>query len=426
MPPKRKFQTIKGMRDILPQDQGLWKFVLDTAKEKARIFGFSEIETPILEQAKLFKRSVGEETDIVKKEMFSFTDQGKDELALRPEFTASICRAYIEHGLVNQPKPVKLFQAGPCFRYERPQAGRYRQFHQFNVEIIGLEDPAVDAEGIALAFAILQDLDIDTELQVNSIGTPESRRNYIKKLKKYYSSKKRYLCKDCKQRLKTNPLRLLDCKKKKCSEYAADAPQIVDHLDNESKDHFMKVLEYLDDFDLPYVLNPRIVRGLDYYTRTAFEILTKEDGKASKLKALGGGGRYDNLIGILGGRETPAFGFALGIERIIALLRDKNVKLPKVKRFDIFLAHLGREARKKIFKIFQKLKDKGYAVTFNLSRGSLRQQLENANKLKVKIALILGEKELSEDAILVKDMQGGTQESVSLDNLFKELDRRLK
>jgi histidyl-tRNA synthetase len=413
------------MRDILPQDESIWHWVIGTCQRIARAYGFSKIETPILEQTELFRRSVGQETDIVKKEMFSFHDQGGEALSLRPEMTASICRAYIEHGLLNQPKPLKLFQTGPCFRFERPQSGRLRQFHQFNVEIMGLAAPEADAEAIALAYVILRELGLDVVMQVNSIGTPESRYAYIKKLKSYYQPKSRYLCQDCKQRLRTNPLRLLDCKKKKCGEYIIEAPQIIDHLDEDSKDHLMKTLEYLDAFDLPYVLNPRIVRGLDYYNRTAFEVWLKDD-EAGKASALGGGGRYDGLIAQLGGRETPALGFALGIERIIAKIREKKVIVPPKSSPDIFLAHLGQEPRKRVFAIFEDLRSKGYNITFNLSRNSLKQQLESANKLKVKVALILGEKEVADDEILIKEMDIGVQESVPFGRLEQELKKRLK
>jgi len=428
MPKRRKFQTIRGMRDILPQDMRLWQQVVDICQEVALAYGFSKIETPIVEPTELFRRSVGGETDIVKKEMFAFKDQGGDEVVLRPEMTASIVRAYIEHGLVNKPKPVKLYQIGRCFRYERPQSGRLRQFHQFNPEIIGSADPVTDAEIVAQAFVIFKELGLDVVMQVNSIGTPISRRTYIRQLKRYYQSKTKwkYLCKDCKQRFKTNPLRMLDCKKKKCVDITMDAPQIVDALDDESKEHLMKLLEYLDDFDLPYVLNPQIVRGLDYYTRTVFEIWMKDDDGA-RTGALGGGGRYDGLISLLGGRETPAIGFAIGIERIVAKLKEKNIKLSKEQPgFDIFLAQLGDGARKRAFQLFDELRSKGYKITFNLSKSSLKQQLDIANKAKAKLTLILGEKEVANNAVLIKEMDVGAQESVPIDKLEKELDKRLK
>ena len=426
MPKKRGFQTIRGMRDILSHDQVIWQWVMEVCRKAAFAYGFSEIETPVLEQAELFRRGIGQETDIVKKEVFSFKDQGGEFLSLRPEFTASIARSYIEHGLVNQPKPLKLFQIGSCFRHERPQSGRLRQFHQFNAEIIGSDAAEADAEAITLSYVILRDLGLNAAVQVNSIGTRDSRKLYIKKLKSFYQTKTRYICQDCKQRFKTNPLRMLDCKKRKCTEYIMDAPQIIDYLDEASKNHLMKILEYLDAFDLPYVLNPQIVRGLDYYNRTAFEIWLKDDDSGSRCGALGGGGRYDGLIEMLGGHETPACGFALGLDRIVGKIREKNIKVPVHARVDIFLAQIGDEAGKKALVIFDKLRCLGYNIMFNLSKRSLKQQLETANRLQVGLTLILGEKEVLSNEILIKEMDAGAQESVPLDRLEKELQKRLK
>lgn len=426
MSKKRTFQTIRGMRDVLPQDMPLFQFVVDTCENAARAYGYLEIETPLLEESELFARSVGADTDIVQKEMFTFTDHGGEGVTMRPEFTASIMRAYIEHGMMNQPKPVKLFETGACFRYERPQSGRFRQFHQFTAEIMGSEEPAADAESIGLSYAILKELGLEVVVQVNSIGTTESRRAYVKQLKNFYHPKMRYLCKDCVSRLKANPLRMLDCKKKKCVEIMLEAPQIIDHLDEGSKNHFMKVLEYLDAFDLPYALNPHIVRGLDYYSKTVFEIWTKDDEGGARTGALGGGGRYDGLADILGGCDTPACGFALGLERIIARLKEKNAKAPEEPKFDIFLAHLGEEARKRLFVIFEGLRAKNYRITYNVCKASLKQQLELANKAGVRLTLILGEKEVSDKTILIKEMDIGAQESVPLLKLERELEKRLK
>ncbi|HCA67742.1 MAG: Histidine-tRNA ligase [Parcubacteria group bacterium GW2011_GWC2_44_17] len=426
MSKKRAFQTIRGMRDVLPQDMPLWKFVIDTCENAACAYGYSRIETPLLEESGLFVRSVGEDTDIVKKEMFTFQDHGGDSVTMRPEFTASIMRAYIEHGMMNQPKPVKLFETGACFRYERPQSGRFRQFHQFTAEIIGSQEAAADAESIGLSYAVLKELGLEVVIQVNSIGTFESRRAYVKQLKSFYQPKMRYLCKDCLARIKSNPLRMLDCKKKKCVEMMLEAPQIIDHLDEESKNHFVKVLEYLDAFDLPYALNPQIVRGLDYYSKTVFEIWAKDDEGAARTGALGGGGRYDGLADILGGCETPACGFALGLERVIAKLKEKNVQTQEEQKFDIFLAHLGEEACKRAFLIVEGLRAKKYRITYNLCKASLKHQLELANKFGVRITLILGEKEVSDHSILIKEMDIGAQESVPLPKLERELEKRLR
>lgn len=410
----------------MPQDMPIFSWIISECITIARSYGYTEIQTPLVENTDLFCRSVGEETDIVSKEMFSFKDQGGDNITLRPEMTASIIRAYIEHGLINQPKPLKLFQTGRCYRYERPQSGRLREFQQFDAEIIGAGEPICDAELIAVAYAILKRLGLDVIMQVSSLGTPESRKNYIKTLKQYYQPKMRHLCKDCTIRFKTNPLRMLDCKKKKCVEYIMESPQIVDHLDEESKAHLTKVLEYLDAFDLPYALNPQIVRGLDYYTKTVFEIWMKDDAEGSRTGALGGGGRYDGLVELLGGRETEASGFALGIERIASRLRENALAPVNEEKFDIFLAQLGEEARKRAFVIFEDLRAKGYRVFANLCKGSLKQQLEIANKAKVRLTLILGEKEVAENSILIKEMDIGAQESVPLDKLDRELGKRLK
>ena len=426
MPKKRTFQSLRGIRDILPQDEGVWNFVVSTCERVAYAYGFKRIKTPILEETELFCRSVGATSDIVKKEMFSFRTQGGEDVTVRPEFTAGIMRAYIEHGLMNLPKPVKVFQTGECFRYERPQSGRLRQFHQFNPEIVGSADASSDAEIIALSYVILRDLGIEVVMQVNSIGTPESRKRYIRHLKNYFEPKMRYLPKEEQERFKTNPLRLLDSKNKRCIEIALEAPQIVDYLDEESKAHLMSLLEYMDEFDLPYALNPRIVRGLDYYTKTVFEIWAKDDDGTARMNALGGGGRYDGLIAYLGGKDTPAVGVALGIERIIAKMREKNLPIPNDEQFSIFLAHLGDEASRKAFRLFEDLRAKGYKITWNLSKKSLKQQLEIADKLKVKITLILGQKEIAENLVLIKEMDMGAQESVPVARLEKELEKRLK
>lgn len=426
VPKKRTFQSVRGMRDILPQDEELWNTVALRCEQAARAYGFKRMAIPVLEETELFKRSVGQYSDIVRKEMFSFKTQGGEEVTLRPEFTAGIMRAYIEHGLMNQPKPIKVYEIGQCFRYERPQSGRLRQFHQFNPEIIGIAEPAADAEIIALAYAILRDLGLEVVMQVNSIGTPESRKKYIKHLKEYFQPKLRYLPKEDQERFKNNPLRLLDSKNKRCMEFVQEVPQIVDYLDDESRTHLMQLLEYLDEFDFPYVLNPRIVRGLDYYTKTVFEIWVKDDDGTSAMNALGGGGRYDGLLALLGGRETPAVGMALGLERIISKIREKNIVVSGEEQYDIFLAHLGDDASKKAFAVFETLRKKGYSITWNLSKKSLKQQLESANRLKVKLTLIIGQKEVSDSEILIKEMDMGAQESVPLSRLERELDKRLK
>lgn len=421
---KVKMQLVKGMKDILPDEQLYWNLIRKKVENFARNYGFSRIDTPIVEFTSLFKRTVGEDTDVVSKEMYSFVSPGGDKLSLRPENTASVVRAYIEHGMLNLPQPVKLFYIGPQFRHDNPQAGRYRQFWQFGFEAIGDDDPVIDAQLIAISYYILKELGLDIEIQVNSVGDNDSRAEYIKVLKKYYQDKKKLLCKDCNLRLNKNTLRLLDCKSKKCQELAEEAPQIVDYLSEGGKEHFMAVLEYLDSLDIKYSLNPRIVRGLDYYTRTAWEIF-ECSSKDGKLNALGGGGRYDDLVDTLGGRPTPAIGFAIGVERVIMKMQEAKVELNKNKGFDIYVAQLGNEARKKAISLFEELRAQGFSVTENMSKKGLKDQLEAADKKNAKYTLIMGQKEISDDTILIRDMESGVQEIVDYRKIKMEIRKRL-
>ena len=421
---KVKVQLVKGMKDILPDEQLYWNLIRTKVENFARNYGFSRIDTPIVEATSLFKRTVGEDTDVVSKEMYSFVSQGGDKLSLRPENTAPVVRSYIEHGMLNLPQPVKLFYIGPQFRHDNPQAGRYRQFWQFGFEAIGDDDPVIDAQMIAISYFILKDLGLDIEIQVNSVGDSASRTEYIKILKKYYQDKKKSLCKDCSLRLNKNTLRLLDCKNKKCQELAEETPQMVDHLSEAGKEHFMAVLEYLDELDIKYSLNPKIVRGLDYYTRTAWEIF-ECSGKEGKLNALGGGGRYDDLVNILGGRETPAIGFAIGIERVIMKMQEAKVEIDKGRGFDIYIAQLGIEARKKALNLFEDLRRAGFSVSENMSKKGLKDQLEAADKKQVKYTLIMGQKEIADGTILIRDMESGVQEIVDYKKVKAEVRKRL-
>ncbi|MDP3964360.1 MAG: histidine--tRNA ligase [bacterium] len=417
-------RLVRGMKDILPSESNYWEHIRKVTERLAQDHGFSFAATPILEDKNLFVRSIGETTDIVEKEMFSFVDQGGDTLVLRPENTASIVRAYIEHGWVNLPQPVKVWYWGSMFRRERPQAGRYREFHQFGFETLGDGQPVNDAQLIMLAYNFFLDLKLDVSLQINSLGTKESREKYKKVLAEYYKSHKRKLCDDCKKRLLKNPLRLLDCKEEQCAELAIDAPQIIDYLSEEDTHHFTQVLEYLDELELPYSLNPRIMRGLDYYSRTAFEIWPNEEPGA-RQSALGGGGRYDGLAELLGGRPTPAAGFAVGIERVIALLRERQVYIPGPDTPDIFLAQLGDASRRRALKLFDELRLAGFTVAESFSKDSIKQQLEVANRLNISITLILGQKEIIDGTILFRDMESGTQEVVNYDKVIQELSKRI-
>ena len=418
-------QTVKGMKDILPPEQFIWNHILENGRKLCSDFGFGRIETPILEHTELFYRGVGQITDIVEKEMFSFETMGGDKVSLRPEGTAGIARSYIENGMSRWSQPVKLYYDGPMFRYERPQAGRYRQHHQFGFEIFGDECPAIDAQIIYLAWKIFQKIGIkNTTVQINSIGCAECRPAYKKLLTDYYEMKINKLCLDCKRRLDSNPLRLLDCKEEKCMQVASAAPQIIDHLCEECHDHFKSVLEFLDEFEISYVLNPSLVRGLDYYTKTVFEIW--ESGVDGAQASLGGGGRYDNLIQTLGGEDTPAIGFSLGIERAIERLLQNGFHLEQKVNKDVFLVQLGDMARKKILRLFDSLIDSDITVGESLGRGSIKSQLRTANRLNSKIALIIGQKEAIDSTVIIRDMESGMQEVVMMEKAVAEVKRRLK
>ena len=430
-------QALRGMKDILPKEDRYWYAALDHAKALAQFNAFGWIQTPILEDAKLYIRSIGKGTDIVEKEMYVFDDLDGDKVALRPEGTAGVVRAYIQHGMLNLPQPVKLWYWGSMLRHERPQKGRYREHHQIGFEMFGDESPSGDAQLIAIAHALLSDLGIPVEVRLNSIGTPEDRARYIMELTGYYRAKRTYLCEDCKRRLTKNPLRLLDCKEESCKPLRDGAPQIVDWLSENSKKFFMGLLEYLDELEIPYSLDPFLVRGLDYYTHTVFEFYTKaEEGGSLTNKtgagevveetaqsALGGGGRYDLLVEQLGGRPTPAAGFGLGIERIVTELKKRPEEFePKPPM--VFLAHLGQQARRKALYLLSLLREEGMRVGFNLAKTSLKSQLDIADKQKVLYTLILGQKEMMDGTIIVRDMESGVQEIVDMQKIVPFLKKK--
>ncbi|MCX6785415.1 MAG: histidine--tRNA ligase [Candidatus Komeilibacteria bacterium] len=439
---KKAFQLVKGMRDILPEEQRYWDFLRDLINKIAKTYGFSRLDTPLVEAADLFVRGIGQVTDIVEKEMYAFVDQGGDHLALRPEGTAGLARAYVEHGMHNLPQPVKLFYFGPMFRHDKPQTGRYRQHWQFGFEILGEADPIVDAQVILVAYKIYQSLNLPVNIQINSIGCPGCRPDYENELKDYFKKHKNRLSELSQHRLLKNPLRILDSKEKEDLPIIADAPQQIDFLCEDCRNHFMLLFEYLDDLGIPYALNPTIVRGLDYYGRTTFEIWTAEEeenspreagGEAGRLtdsagrqSALGGGGRYDGLVELLGGNPTPAVGFAGGVERLIAQMKEKDIKVPEREKPEIFLAQLGSEARKKALVLFEELKEAGLAVSENLSKSGLKVQLENADKQKVKFTLILGQKEIVDGTIMIRDMENGIQEVVDFTKVVAEVKKRLE
>ncbi|MCK4539701.1 histidine--tRNA ligase [Candidatus Parcubacteria bacterium] len=428
-----RFSRLRGMKDVLFDEYKYWDLIVRKAIDLADFYGFRRIETPILEKLNLYERSTGQDTDIVSKEMYSFIDKSGDKITLRPEATPGIARAYIEHGLFNKPQPVKIFQLGPLFRHEKPQSGRSRQHSQFNLDIYGEESPVADMQLILIAYNFYKELQIDVQVQINSIGCKECRDEYIKKLIDFYKErgKRSKLCNDCKKRFLKNPLRLLDCKEKDCIEVREDAPQIVDSLCDACREHFIRVLEYLDELDVPYNLDPFLVRGLDYYSRTVFEIVSvEEDGEGDntflRQSSLGGGGRYDDLIEALGGRPTPACGFGLGIERTILKIKEKNIPLNMEKKDFIFLAQLGDQARRKMFILFEEMRRSGYQVRQAFTKDSLKAQLEAANRMGAKYSLILGQKELLDGTIIVRDMESGTQEVIDYKKIYSDINKRLE
>lgn len=422
--PVTQIETIRGVRDILPQEAGYWKWIYRTIDKIARDYGFSWIETPIIERATLFIRGVGKQTDIVEKELYRFADQGGEDVALRPEGTAPIVRAYLNHGMMSLPQPVKLYHWGSVFRYDRPQAGRYREFHQFDFDTLGEAKPVVDAELIIIVFNFMRELGLAVTIQINSIGTPASREVYKTQLVNYYRPHRSQLCEDCKRRLVKNPLRLLDCKEEHCIPLRANAPQLIDSLDEESKNHFMKVLEYLDEAEVPYILNPYLVRGLDYYTRTVFEIWIEGDEERSQ-NALGGGGRYDGLMELIGGRPTPGAGFAVGIERIILMLKAHNIEPPIEDRPVMFLAQLGEQSKRRAMVLFEECRRAGFRISQAFAKDALRAQMEIANKLGVRFTLLIGQKEVLDGTIIIRDMESGVQEIVDQKKLVIELKKKL-
>ena len=412
----------RGTFDILPQEHAYWKYVEEKAASLCQLYGYQRLSTPIFEDAQVFTKTVAGGTDIVDKEMYIFQDKSGQELALRAEGTAPVCRAYLEHGLFNLPQPVKLYYIGPTFRYERPQSGRYRQHHQFGFEALGEADPALDAEVIEMARHFFDSLGLSQFIiQLNSIGCRVCRPGYLEVLKQHYSDYTDHLCPDCKVRLIRNPLRLLDCKKPACQEIAKSAPRITDYLCSECQLHFQSVQKYLGVMDITFQLNPRLVRGLDYYTRTVFEVEPRENGGQSTL---GGGGRYDNLIEELGGKPTPAVGFATGLERIILNLEKQKLDIPELPGTAVFIAYLEGEAKIEAMKLASGLRQEGVAVIMATGDKSLRGQMRQANSLDIPYALILGEEEVAKRNVMLRDMKSGEQKTIPLPEIagfFKQL-----
>ena len=401
------YQAPRGTQDVLPEEEKYWHYVEGTASRLAEQFGYGQIRIPTFEETGLFLRGVGETTDIVSKEMYTFEDKGGDSLTLRPEATAPIMRIYMEHGLANRPQPVKLYFLGSMYRYDRPQAGRYREFHQFDVEAIGEDDATVDAEVILLAWRFFEALGLrGLSIQLNSIGDRKCRPGYLRVLKEHFSLHKDELCSDCRRRLDTNPLRLLDCKNDQCQLAIATAPSSTDHLCEDCQTHFSVLREMLRSVDLPVFMNPRLVRGLDYYTRTVFEIWPQTVGAQS---ALGGGGRYDGLMEQLGGKPTPGIGFAVGIERIILNIKQQDVQVPEVGRPAVYVAHQGAESKIVALRLADEVRKAGLTCVSGLGTRSLKSQLKQANNLGARFAFILGEQEVADGTVTVRNLAESEQ-----------------
>lgn len=403
-------KAIRGTNDILPNESKKWQFVEKKMLETAALFGFSEIRVPVFEHTEVFTRSVGDATDVVQKEMYTFLDKGDRSITLRPELTAGVIRSVIEHGLFNEALPLKTCYIGGCYRYEKPQAGRLREFHQFGVECIGAADPSADAEVILLAKSVLDEIGVkNLRLELNSIGCPTCRLEYHKALKSYFESKKADLCNTCLERLDRNPMRILDCKCPSCQEIAKDAPVMIEFLCDECAEHFEIVKSHLDAAKIEYILNPTIVRGLDYYTRTVFEFVSNDIGAQSTVC---GGGRYDGLISQMGGPQTPSLGFAMGIERLMLVLENqKGLELPEM-TVDVYIAPMCEKAKTEATALCMKLRAEGFSAVTDIVGRSFKAQMKYANKIGVKYLLVLGDNELDTKKCNLKNMQSGEQYEV--------------
>lgn len=407
-------KAVRGTGDVLPSDSYKNSFVESTMLEIAGNFGFKEIRTPVFEHTELFNRSVGETTDVVQKEMYTFDDNGGRSITLKPEGTAGAVRAFLEHGLYNEPMPQKYAYVTPCYRYEKPQAGRLREFHQFGIECFGAAAPSADAEVIAVAKNIFDFFGIDDlHLEINSIGCRECRKNYQSSLKAYFNDKKGELCETCNGRLERNPMRILDCKSPICSAIAADAPKILDYICDECNAHFEKVQKYLTAMGIEYTVNPSIVRGLDYYTRTVFEFVTGSIGAQSTVC---GGGRYDGLVEELGGPKTAACGFGLGLERFMMLLDARNIELPAENPIDLYIASMSEEANIVAASLASQVRESGVACLFDTVGRSLKAQMKYANKTGVLFTVVLGDDEIGAGKAKVKCMADGTETDIELDD----------
>ncbi len=406
-------KAIKGTQDLLPNESYKNRYVEQTMLDIASKFGYREIRTPVFEHTELFSRGVGDTTDVVQKEMYTFDDKGGRSITLRPEGTAGAMRAFLEHGLFNEPLPQKVSYLTSCYRYEKPQAGRLREFHQFGVECLGTAAPAADAELISLAHEIFSHLGVEgLQLEINSIGCPTCRKKYHEALHSYFESEKADLCETCLDRLGRNPMRILDCKSPVCSAIAKGAPKVLDYICEDCSAHFELVKKHLDAMNIPYVVNPTIVRGLDYYTRTVFEFVSTQIGAQGTVC---GGGRYDGLAEQLGGNSAPSLGFALGIERLMLLMQAQNTPLPEEEKPDLYIASMGEEATVLAAKLAASLREEGISVQYDVAGRSVKAQMKFANKLGVRNTVVIGDSEIESGKVTVKDMNGGESVEMELD-----------
>ena len=416
-------RAIKGTNDMLPTDSHKFQFVEGKMLEVASLYGFREIRVPVFEHTEVFQRSVGDTTDVVQKEMYTFDDKGGRSITLRPELTAGVVRSVIEHGLVNGALPVKVCYVGGCYRYEKPQAGRLREFHQFGVECFGAASPAADAEVIALALQVLETVGIkNISLEINSIGCPKCRKNYTKALGEYFTSHIDTLCETCRDRLSRNPMRILDCKSPICSSLAADAPKVIDFLCDECQEHFNGVKIHLDAANIKYTVNPQIVRGLDYYTKTVFEFVSGDIGAQSTVC---GGGRYDGLVSQMGGPQVSALGFGMGIERLMLALQNQDALFPEAKKCDIYIAPMGNAAAIKATAICTALRRDGFEAQCDVCGRGIKAQMKYADKIGALYSMVIGDNELTDNKCNIKNMKTGETFEVSLDN-FNERFMQIK
>ena len=406
-------KAIKGTKDVLPKDVHKNQYIEATALDIASKFGYKEIRTPVFEHTELFQRGVGDTTDVVQKEMYTFDDKGGRSITLRPEGTAGAVRSFLENGLCNEALPQKVCYLTSCYRYEKPQAGRLREFHQFGVECFGTASPLADAEIIALAKSIFDTLGVrDLSLEINSIGCPKCRAEYHKALKEYFASRKDELCDTCKGRLDRNPMRILDCKSPICHEIAQGAPVVIDYLCDECKEHFEKVQKYLDAQNIEYKINPQIVRGLDYYTKTVFEFVSNSIGAQGTVC---GGGRYDGLVEELGGQHTASLGFAMGLERLMLLMEAQGCEFPQAEKPDLFIVALGEKATLKALEIAKDMREEGFSALLDLNQRSVRAQMKYADKLGAKFNVVIGDNEVENKIAKLKNMQTGEETEINLD-----------